>query len=222
MTLVYASIASLSAISWQLLRFNSLKKHFPQVQRFKRFENDLEKSSLIWNFFPLILAKTCFSLISPTGKSLQSEILLLNFSPPHYDIFQHIFDFFWERELGRGGSTQSVKKKKIKKTYTASPVQHCKQFTKWEHRGTLFSFVIVYYSLAFCPGIRNCGAYTSELRTVVFVDVGLNRWFITCSILSEWITLTRPQFHVRNALVFLCALWVWRSGIIFKFHFWSY
>ena len=31
---------------------NSLKKHFPQIYRFKRFENSLEKSSLIWNFFP--------------------------------------------------------------------------------------------------------------------------------------------------------------------------
>ena len=35
-TLVYANIASLSAISWQLLRFNSLKKHFPQIYRFKK------------------------------------------------------------------------------------------------------------------------------------------------------------------------------------------
>ena len=104
---------------------------------------------------------------------------------------------------------------------TASPVQHCKQFTKWEHIGSLFNFVIVYHSLAFCPGIRNCGTYTSELRTDVFVDVCLSRWLITCSILSEWITLTRPQFHVRNTLLFLCALWVWRSGIIFEFHFWN-
>ena len=69
MTLVYANIA----IFWQLLRFNSLKKHFPQIYRFKRFENGLEKSSLIWNFFPWFwLKNSCFSLISLTGKSLQN------------------------------------------------------------------------------------------------------------------------------------------------------
>ena len=38
-TLVYANIT----ISWQLLRFNSLKKHFPQIYRFKRFENGFGK-----------------------------------------------------------------------------------------------------------------------------------------------------------------------------------
>ena len=58
-TLVYANIA----ISWQLLRFNSLKKHFPQIYRIKRFENGLEKK------FPDFGWKTCFSL---TGKSLQN------------------------------------------------------------------------------------------------------------------------------------------------------
>ena len=53
--------------------FNSLKKHFPQIFGFKRFENGLEKSSLIWNFFPWFWLKTsCFSLISLTGKSLQN------------------------------------------------------------------------------------------------------------------------------------------------------
>ena len=58
-TLVYANIT----ISWQLLRFNSLKKHFPQIYRFKSFENSLEKSSLI------LAENPCFSLI---GKSLQN------------------------------------------------------------------------------------------------------------------------------------------------------
>ena len=68
-TLVYANIA----ISWQLLRFNSLKKHFPQIYRFKRFKNGLEKSSLIWNFFPWFWLKNpCFPLISLTGNSLQN------------------------------------------------------------------------------------------------------------------------------------------------------
>ena len=67
-TLVYANIA----ISWQLLRFNSLKKHFPQIYRFKRFENGLEKKFPDLKFFSLILAENpCFSLISLTGKSLQ-------------------------------------------------------------------------------------------------------------------------------------------------------
>ena len=61
-TLVYANIA----ISQQLLRFNSLKKHFPQIFRSKRFENGLKKSSLIWNMFPWFWLKTPrFSL---TGK----------------------------------------------------------------------------------------------------------------------------------------------------------
>ena len=70
--LVYANIASLSAISWHLLKksFYSLKKHFPQI---KRFENGLKKSSLIWNLFLWFWLKTpCFSLISVTGKSLQN------------------------------------------------------------------------------------------------------------------------------------------------------
>ena len=49
MTLVYANIA----ISCQLLRFNSLKKHFPQIiYMFKRFENGLEKKFPDLNFFP--------------------------------------------------------------------------------------------------------------------------------------------------------------------------
>ena len=69
---VYANIASLSAISWQLLRFNSLKKHFPQIFGFKWFENGLRKGSLIWNFFPDFGWKPRFSLISLTGKSLQN------------------------------------------------------------------------------------------------------------------------------------------------------
>ena len=68
MTLVYANIA----ISWQLLRFNSLKKHFPQIYRFKRFENGLGKKVPWFEIFSLILAENpCFSLISLTGKSLQ-------------------------------------------------------------------------------------------------------------------------------------------------------
>ena len=53
MTLVYANIA----ISWQFLRLNSLKKHFPQIYRFKRFENGWEKKFPDLKFFPLILAK---------------------------------------------------------------------------------------------------------------------------------------------------------------------
>ena len=52
-TLVYANIA----ISWQLLRFNSLRKHFPQIYRFKRFENGLEKKFPDLKFFSLILAE---------------------------------------------------------------------------------------------------------------------------------------------------------------------
>ena len=72
-TLVYANIASLSAISWQLLRFNSLKKHFPQIFGFIRFENGLGKKFPDLKFFSLILAgNPCFSLISLTGKSLQN------------------------------------------------------------------------------------------------------------------------------------------------------
>ena len=48
--LVYANIASLSAISWQLLKksFYSLKKHFPQI---KRFENGFEKKFPDLKFF---------------------------------------------------------------------------------------------------------------------------------------------------------------------------
>ena len=56
-TLVYANIASLSAISWRLLRFNSLKKHFPQIFWFKRFENGLGKKFPDLKFFSLILAE---------------------------------------------------------------------------------------------------------------------------------------------------------------------
>ena len=63
-TLVYANIA----ISWQLLRFNSLKKHFPQrfnslkkhfpqIHRFKRFENGWGKKFPDLKFFSLILAE---------------------------------------------------------------------------------------------------------------------------------------------------------------------
>ena len=52
-TLVYAN----SAISLQLLRFNSLKKHFPQIYRFKRFKNGLEKKFPDLKFFSLILAE---------------------------------------------------------------------------------------------------------------------------------------------------------------------
>ena len=49
MTLVYANIA----ISWQLLRFNSLKKHFPRVYRFKWFGKNFPDLK----FFSLILAE---------------------------------------------------------------------------------------------------------------------------------------------------------------------
>ena len=37
--------------------FNSLKKHFPQIYRFKRFENGLEKKFPDLKFFSLILAE---------------------------------------------------------------------------------------------------------------------------------------------------------------------
>ena len=67
-TSVYTNIA----IFWQLLRFNSLKKHFPQIYRFKRFENVLGKKVPDLKFFPWFWLKTpCFSLISLTRKSLQ-------------------------------------------------------------------------------------------------------------------------------------------------------
>ena len=60
------------AISWQLLRFNSLKKHFPQIYRLKRFENGLGKKFPDLNYFSWFWLKTpCFSLIFLTGKSLQ-------------------------------------------------------------------------------------------------------------------------------------------------------
>ena len=53
--LVYANIASLSAISWQLLKKGfSLKNIFPQS---KRFENGLEKKFPNLNIFSLILAE---------------------------------------------------------------------------------------------------------------------------------------------------------------------
>ena len=52
-TLVYANIA----ISQQLLRFNSLKKHFPQIYRSKRFENGLKKKFPDLKYFSLILAE---------------------------------------------------------------------------------------------------------------------------------------------------------------------
>ena len=72
MTLVYANIA----ISWQLLRFNSLKKHFPQIYRFRRFENGLGKKFPDLKFFSLILAeKTLFFPDFPDWKK-SSEISL--------------------------------------------------------------------------------------------------------------------------------------------------
>ena len=37
--------------------FNSLKKHFPQTYRFKRFENDFAKKFPDLKFVPLILAE---------------------------------------------------------------------------------------------------------------------------------------------------------------------
>ena len=40
--------------SWGL---TVLKKHFPQIYRFKRFENGLEKKFPDLKFFPLILAE---------------------------------------------------------------------------------------------------------------------------------------------------------------------
>ena len=78
-TLVYAN----TAISWQLLRFNSLKKHFPQIYRFKRFENGSEKSSLIWNFFPWFWLKTPFPPDFPDWKksSKFSLISLISGNP---------------------------------------------------------------------------------------------------------------------------------------------
>ena len=82
-TLVYANIA----ISWQLLRFNSLKKHFPQIYRFKRFENGLEKKFPDLKFFSLILAeKPLFFPDFPDWKksskfSLNSLISLIGGNP---------------------------------------------------------------------------------------------------------------------------------------------
>ena len=78
-TLVYANIA----ISWQLLRFNSLKKHFPQIYRFKRFENSLEKKFPDLKFFPDFGWKTRFFPDFPDWKksskfSLNSLLITLS------------------------------------------------------------------------------------------------------------------------------------------------
>ena len=68
-TLVYANIA----ISWQILSFKSLKKHFPQIYRSKKFENVLEKSSLILAETPVFSdwkKSSKISLISLIGGNL--------------------------------------------------------------------------------------------------------------------------------------------------------
>ena len=82
-TLVYANIA----ISQQLLRFNSLKKHFPQIYRSKRFENGLKKKFPDLKYFSLILAdKPLFFPDFPDWKksskiSLNSLISLIGRNP---------------------------------------------------------------------------------------------------------------------------------------------
>ena len=71
MTLVYANTASLSAISWELLRFNSLKNillRFIGLKGLKKKFPDL-------NFFFLIWLKTPFPLISLTGKSSKNSLI---------------------------------------------------------------------------------------------------------------------------------------------------
>ena len=86
-TLVYANIASLSAISWQLLRFNSLKKHFPQIFGFIRFENGLGKKFPDLKFFSLILAENPLFFPDfpdwkkPSKFSLNSLISLIGGNP---------------------------------------------------------------------------------------------------------------------------------------------
>ena len=65
-TLVYANIASLSAISWQLLRFNSLKNIFLRFIGLKGLKMVWKK--VPWfEFFSLILAENPL-----TGKGLQN------------------------------------------------------------------------------------------------------------------------------------------------------
>ena len=71
MTLVYANIASLSAISWQLLKkvFIVLKKHFfLRLKGLKGLKMVLKKSSLIWKLFPWFWLKTPFSPDFPDWK----------------------------------------------------------------------------------------------------------------------------------------------------------
>ena len=91
MTLVYANIA----ISWQLLGFNSLKKHFPQIYRFKGFKNGLEKKFPDLKFFSLILAeKPLFFPDFPDWKksskfSLNSLISLIGGNPALWRYVSH-------------------------------------------------------------------------------------------------------------------------------------
>ena len=94
-TLVYANIA----ISWQLLRFNSLKKHFLQIYRFKRFENGLEKKFPDLKLFSLILAENWFSLFFPDWKKSSnfSLISLIGGNPgskfPDWKMLSHFPSF---------------------------------------------------------------------------------------------------------------------------------
>ena len=77
MTLVYANIASLNAISWQLLKkgFTVLKNIFPHI---KWFENSLEKKFPDLKIFPPILAEnTLFFPDFPDWK--KSSKFSLNF-----------------------------------------------------------------------------------------------------------------------------------------------
>ena len=93
-TLVYANIASLSAISRQLLRFNSLKKHFPQIFGFIRFENGLGKKFTDLKFFSLILARNPLFFPDfpdwkkPSKFSLNSLISLIGGNPEYQAVIQ--------------------------------------------------------------------------------------------------------------------------------------
>ena len=61
------------AISWQLLRFNSLKKHFPQIYRLKKVWKWFGKKIPWFELFSLILAENpLFFPDFPDWKSLQN------------------------------------------------------------------------------------------------------------------------------------------------------
>ena len=110
--LVCTNIASLSAISWQLLKksFYSLKKQFPQIER---FENGFEKSSLIWNFFPRFWLKTpCFPWLEKVFKISLISLIggnpglteLLNIAPRWYELIPSLLNDL----LSKGPLTLSI------------------------------------------------------------------------------------------------------------------